>query len=443
MTPSYAGFGFLKSKNRKKCEKVGGVYNKKDKKCFCSRGKGSWRIIDPFKRTCEVEKRYIQKVEQEKLKCVLPSEWYCSKKLNQKYDHKFKIAQEDYIYNYRIFNKKYYKQFDSNKKLTNKEIEMKNTQFSNYLYSKYFTKERSLKVQKIFNNAKLDLLQFLKVSLDKENAENLTKIIKPISLSFGKVQSLTEQPYYSYEARYYKGKVYIQAYILHHESPGFLYYTILHELAHAIDPCSYGKFDFSYKNNSFKNVLECLHDKKSVEARRTDVQCLQSYVNKRIKAGKKPNALAVSTLESAKAGKVCAMVGIPSNALESGEVGCVGNQINESFSDWLATEVFFSTKGSNIEQLEEYLSSAVGMFCENNNSLKALQRSAQIRNNGHGYHLHSLDRINGIMLNHPVYKKINQCRQNSGKSLRNNLINLLTIEELSNYSTYSNYCSFP
>ncbi len=138
--------------------------------------------------------------------------------------------------------------------------------------------------------------------------------------------------------------------------------TIAHELSHSIDPCliTFGPSDmgFKYKNSNdlkkmeqeypFKNVIACLRDPKSVEAKRNYLPQKNFWKNKKKYFD-----------ESTKSGLVELTTEKPSF--------CNNDQVTESFSDWLGAEVLPSYIAKNYKltskQAREGYANASRILC--------------------------------------------------------------------------------
>jgi len=423
--PSIGSIGKTR-KFKKACAKAKGTYHKK-LKCHCPRGDGVSLLINPFERTCARKKTFGSKLDPHKLKCTLPSEWFCSKDTNPSFTDIYRKQRKVFK------NKKDQLSFE----VKQKKGEDKSTyqeRLAKSISTRFFTEQSWNILQKVFKKVQFDLVHYITHKTKPGAVANdMILAIKNAQLNYGLSKLDTEFNFESYQLM---GNVYTQGHILLSSDKNLLYFIFAHELAHTIDPCSIDQYNQMYTGNPFQRVLHCLHRKDTTHVKRASTQCFKSFIRNREEKGIKVSAFTTSALESYEKGSVCAMIGIPD--LNQGETGCDNNQINEVFADWLATEVLFES--INAQNIEKNLSSAVSFLCHTNYTLENLKRELQFSHSQGATHLNFLDRMNSLILNHPKYREHFQC-YDSTTLIKGKIPRLQSIDEILDYEKYSNYCN--
>jgi hypothetical protein len=186
---------------KQRCEKVGGVYEKKAK-CYCLTSKTSYYYINPYQKSCHKKpiKTFRSKVEPKKLKCTLPSSWYCSSETNPH-------ISENYHQKKSQFNKIKTEVFDTF--TPNKDLDIwGNLQLkNNLLMQKLMTDENKLLLRNLFNEVKQLMLDYLALNLANDEDKILIKTITNVQLKF---TSTNKYDQYSFNSEFYRGNIYIK-----------------------------------------------------------------------------------------------------------------------------------------------------------------------------------------------------------------------------------------
>jgi len=228
---------------------------------------------------------------------------------------------------------------------------------------KLYSFERKLKATRIFDKAKLmiknyidqrisyispdqeDKIKALEALKDKVEGTNLyVGPLDPESASsfnayFSKILPPSQQRWYHfiYEG-YLKHTVVLEGMILlADESPGALLMAMLHEISHGIFPDNKDRPDFP-----FNNELQCLQRPDAANLKQNDLKCFTKILNRHKGDENSIFALKIQTTIDAIAEDKYSDLEIISleEYAENGEIPCQISQINEGFSDWMATEAF-------------------------------------------------------------------------------------------------------
>lgn len=402
--------------------------------------------IDPKKETCQNLKRYTHLIEKQKLKCTMPSEWYC---VNQRIN-----GANIYVNRFQEFNRTMKTLLKNTKMpkipvdrpLTQEEkaqLQDYETNRNNILEKYYYSEEKFLVLKKTFATAKADLVSYLL----SHGLKNEASIVNSVSLKFG-IERKTSQTFdFFSEFADYRGhkNVYIRGNIVLYDQFEVMYYTFLHELSHSIDPCTFDQFDSNFTNNSFQKVLTCLEQNNTVASKKTDFECFEKKYNEMLSAGKAPHfGLKTAMLDKEK-GSYCYRKNYYQSLWNKNDKQCSLYQLDEVFSDWLATQViFYRLRKNTKEEMDIFLKPIANIYCDSNNSLADLKsniaRGEMIAEN------HPIDfhRLNAILLNHPLYRKANHCSmlEINSQVLIGRILELSEITEINRFSRYSQYCEF-
>lgn len=209
--------------------------------------------------------------------------------------------------------------------------------------------------------------------------------------------------------------------------------VIAHELGHSIDPCNIARgpstVAFQYKGVDleakegeypFTGVISCLRSPQSVEARRPQVYVPMGQSPYPMPGGPFPGGPFPPTGGESGGGvgqPPAPMPTFPQNQSNTfGDAFCTGDQIGESYSDWLASEVlprYMNAKHPNLSQ-DQFRNGYSNVFRGMCNNLEP----APIGMMGMDPHPPVPARINRIILAHPEVRRHMGCQSDSAPAPR-------------------------
>ena len=284
------------------------------------------------------------------------------------------------------------------------------------------------KMKDEINEAQLFLGEFGSDDIGSKLSYNATAV--------SEVQESPERWYHFLTRGRYTNTVFLGGIILHADAnPQNLYFTLLHELSHFIDLRKFRGGD-DYTGHPFQNELMCLKRDDSASAKNGDYECFETVA---LKYKNKNSDFSRQVQSTAKDVRNNPDVEWQSPDFPKGETKCQMGQLGEMFADWMATEVFVRA-----QQLPS-VASKTGLYQRNNQRIINLQeRFAEIPNITEqvaffcrGYHLEQRyeertreekrkdshpadeDRLNGILLAHPLIKFSLGCSPQNVNNLGN------------------------
>lgn len=327
---------------------------------------------------------------------------------------------------------------------------------------KVYTEGRRKGAQDLFSKAKKSIIQVLEKReriLEakgeyeaKENIERMKNEINEAQLFFGGLSSDDLRTELKFNAvasdlipksqqkwsdfltgARFNNTVYLEGLILQADSsPESLYFTLLHELSHFID---LGKFrgGDKYIEHPFKRELNCLKREDSSNAQTGDFACFEDIAKKYESMNPELSKQALRTANNIKSNPD---VSWRCPHLPKGESRCQMGQLGEAFADWMATEAFvedqklsaidnkigiYQRNGIRVIDIQERMkqvpdiSKQIASYC----SVYQIDQSiGWTRDRQRGTHPMSEDRLNGILLAHPLVKSALGCTSKYLNNLR-------------------------
>lgn len=317
-----------------------------------------------------------------------------------------------------------------------------------FLKKRLFTDERIRKTNEVFSKAKESMIGVLEGYLRRWSSQMPESRRSGLSVALGKMRSAKahygthsqlDDVGYNMEASDYDANfdrnptVIVSGMILLSDTcPACLYFRMLHELSHLVDPCALGikRGDRDYSAHPFSRELRCLHRSDSVGAHRESISCYENVEQK----ARELNVVVPSGVKTAlksyrdSSDSTCAMEDhFPTwdNRLKQIDgVPCHEPQVGEAFADWMATEalsvdLYGHRELSGIPERDksdiftgalvrsrswDVLTNAATWLCSGYEPTGSRPEREKARREHAGSHPRAEDRVNAILFANPIIK---------------------------------------